>query len=72
MNLTVLYNWNKNSLNEVRRILPDDPNCYVRLNSEKFQNFNVWASLVILGENHKNDYLVEKPGFNEFDLYIIL
>ena len=43
----------------------------IRLNSEKFQNFQFQAEMVILNENHKNDNLGEVPNFNEFTLIMI-
>ena len=43
----------------------------IRLNSEKFQNFQFQAEIVILNENHKNYNLGEFPDINEFTLVTI-
>ena len=43
----------------------------IRLNSEKFQNFQFQAEIFILNENHKNDKLGEFPDFNEFTLMTV-
>ena len=44
---------------------------YLRLNCEKFQNFQFQAEIEILNENHKNDNQGEFTDFNEFTLMTI-